>query len=90
MKQHPEIGERIVVTGPRLRGGRPRDPSRARALGRRRLPRRTEVGGEIPLASRIVLVCDAFHAMTSDRPYRKAMNVEEARLELATQRRNSV
>ncbi|MGI9184887.1 MAG: HD-GYP domain-containing protein [Solirubrobacteraceae bacterium] len=29
-------------------------------------------GFEIPLASRITLVCDAFHAMTSARPYRRA------------------
>jgi HD-GYP domain-containing protein (c-di-GMP phosphodiesterase class II)/HAMP domain-containing protein len=30
-------------------------------------------GESIPLASRIVLVCDAFHAMTSDRPYRAGL-----------------
>ena len=41
---------------------------------------------QIPLASRILFVCDAFHAMTSDRPYRKAMPEEEALEEL---RRNS-
>ncbi|MBJ7355582.1 MAG: hypothetical protein JHC98_12220, partial [Thermoleophilaceae bacterium] len=39
-------------------------------------------GDSIPLASRIVLVCDAFHAMTSNRPYREAMPVEDARAEL--------
>ena len=39
-------------------------------------------GGEIPLESRIVLACDAFHAMTTDRPYRKALGVEEARRRL--------
>ncbi|CAA9441617.1 MAG: hypothetical protein AVDCRST_MAG02-114 [uncultured Rubrobacteraceae bacterium] len=39
-------------------------------------------GEEIPLAGRIVLVCDAFHAMTSDRPYREAMGVEAALGEL--------
>ena len=30
-------------------------------------------GEEIPLGSRIILACDAYHAMTSDRPYRAAM-----------------
>ncbi len=40
-------------------------------------------GEEIPLASRITLVCDAYHAMTSDRPYRKAMSAERARAEVA-------
>lgn len=39
-------------------------------------------GEEIPLESRIVAVVDAFEAMTSERPYRKAMSVEEALEEL--------
>ncbi len=39
-------------------------------------------GDEIPLASRILLVCDAFHAMTSDRPYRQALPVDQALAEL--------
>jgi diguanylate cyclase (GGDEF)-like protein len=39
-------------------------------------------GDEIPLGSRIIFVCDAFHAMTSDRPYRKAMSRTSAREEL--------
>jgi putative nucleotidyltransferase with HDIG domain len=39
-------------------------------------------GKEIPLASRILLVADAFDAMTSDRPYRAALPQEEALLEL--------
>jgi len=30
------------------------------------------VGEEIPLIERIVACCDAFNAMTTDRPYRKA------------------
>jgi putative two-component system response regulator len=33
---------------------------------------------DIPLAARILAVADAFDAMTSDRPYRPAMSVEEA------------
>jgi putative nucleotidyltransferase with HDIG domain len=28
---------------------------------------------EIPIESRIILACDAYHAMTSDRPYREAL-----------------
>jgi putative nucleotidyltransferase with HDIG domain len=35
-------------------------------------------GEEIPLAARIFAVVDAFDAMTSDRPYRRAMPPEEA------------
>lgn len=33
---------------------------------------------EIPLGARILAVVDAFHAMTSDRPYRKGMPAEQA------------
>jgi HD-GYP domain-containing protein (c-di-GMP phosphodiesterase class II) len=39
-------------------------------------------GEQIPLGSRIILVCDALHAMTSDRPYRRAMSLERAKEEL--------
>jgi diguanylate cyclase (GGDEF)-like protein len=39
-------------------------------------------GNDIPLESRIVLACDAYHAMTTDRPYRKTLGVEEARRRL--------
>ncbi len=35
-------------------------------------------GGEIPLGARIISVADAFDAMTSDRPYRRALTCEEA------------
>jgi HD-GYP domain-containing protein (c-di-GMP phosphodiesterase class II) len=35
-------------------------------------------GESIPLPVRIVSVCDAFDAMTSDRPYRKGLSVAEA------------
>ena len=82
MKQHPVIGERIVKTVPGLE-------EVARAIRHEHehwngsgYPDGLKAG-QIPLASRIVLVCDAFHAMTSDRPYRMAMSVEDARLELS-------
>ena len=40
------------------------------------------VGNAIPVGSRIILACDAYHAMTSDRPYRKAMPHANAMAEL--------
>jgi putative nucleotidyltransferase with HDIG domain len=43
-------------------------------------------GDAIPLASRILLVADAFDAMTSDRSYRRAMHIADAIAEL---RRNA-
>ncbi|MBX5470694.1 MAG: HD-GYP domain-containing protein [Thermoleophilaceae bacterium] len=43
-------------------------------------------GEDIPLGARIICACDAFHAMTSDRPYRAATTPEAALEEL---RRNA-
>jgi HD-GYP domain-containing protein (c-di-GMP phosphodiesterase class II) len=39
-------------------------------------------GEEIPLGSRIILACDAYHAMTSDRPYRAGLGHTHAVAEL--------
>ena len=39
-------------------------------------------GEEIPLGSRIVIIADCFEAMTSDRPYQKAMPKQKAVLEI--------
>jgi diguanylate cyclase (GGDEF)-like protein len=39
-------------------------------------------GDEIPLEARIIFACDAFHAMTSDRPYRQALRDDVARTRL--------
>jgi HD-GYP domain-containing protein (c-di-GMP phosphodiesterase class II) len=40
------------------------------------------VGESIPIESRIVTACDAYSAMTTDRPYRAAMPIDEALEEL--------
>jgi len=39
-------------------------------------------GEEIPLGARVIAVADAFESMTSDRPYRKALLLEEVMAEL--------
>ena len=39
-------------------------------------------GHAIPLEARIITVCDSFSAMTTDRPYRKAMGAQEGVAEL--------
>jgi diguanylate cyclase (GGDEF)-like protein/putative nucleotidyltransferase with HDIG domain len=38
---------------------------------------------DIPIGSRIILACDAYHAMTSDRPYRASMSHGDAIAELS-------
>jgi putative nucleotidyltransferase with HDIG domain len=40
-------------------------------------------GEQIPLPARVVFACDAYNAMTTDRPYRGAMSREYALAELA-------
>ncbi|HEX9860500.1 MAG TPA: HD domain-containing phosphohydrolase, partial [Nitrospirota bacterium] len=38
-------------------------------------------GEEIPLGGRILAAVDAFHAMTSDRPYREALPIDDVKAE---------
>ena len=80
MRQHPVIGERILRTIPGW-ARRSHRPPRARALGRGGLPGPAR-GAAIPVGSRIILACDAYHAMTSNRPYREAMPHADAMAEL--------
>lgn len=39
-------------------------------------------GDVIPLASRVIMIADTIDAMTTDRPYRKALGNDEVRAEL--------
>jgi len=43
-------------------------------------------GADIPLGGRILAVVDCFDALTSDRPYRRAMSVQQALLIIETRR----
>lgn len=43
-------------------------------------------GDEISIETRVISVVDSFHAMTSERPYKKAMRVEDALIELQQQK----
>jgi len=77
VKEHPELGERILAPIDRLADVRPivrACHERWDGLG---YPD-GKAGTDIPIEARIVLVCDAFHAMVTDRPYRKRLPVEEA------------
>ena len=77
MQTHPELGERIIAPIHRLQEVRPIVRSCHERWDGRGYP--DGVGGEaIPLESRIIFVCDAYHAMTTDRPYRKRLSHPEA------------
>ncbi|MGH2745338.1 MAG: bifunctional diguanylate cyclase/phosphohydrolase [Gammaproteobacteria bacterium] len=82
MREHPVIGERILRAIPGLgevarivRHEHERFDGTGYPDGR--------AGDGIPIGSRIILACDAYHAMTSDRPYRQAMSHAEAIEEIA-------
>jgi diguanylate cyclase (GGDEF)-like protein len=81
MHQHTILGERIVSAAPSLAsvGGLIRS-SHERWDGKG-YPDQL-AGDSIPLASRIILVCDAYDAMTSERPYSPARTPEAAIAEL--------
>jgi len=81
MRRHTLIGERMLAGAPALRNVA-------------RIVRATHerfdgtgypdgiAGEEIPLAARVIAVCDAFDAMVSDRVYRRALSYEQAIREL--------
>jgi diguanylate cyclase (GGDEF)-like protein/putative nucleotidyltransferase with HDIG domain len=81
MRQHPAIGERILRAIPGM-GAVARivrhEHERWDGTG---YPDRLS-GEAIPIGARIILACDAYHAMTSDRPYRKALSHHLAMTEL--------
>jgi diguanylate cyclase (GGDEF)-like protein len=77
VEQHPELGERIIAPIDRLEEVRPIVRHCHERYDGKGYPDGL-FGAEIPIESRIILVCDAYHAMTTDRPYRKRLPAEEA------------
>ena len=81
MRRHADIGERIIAATPELahlatsiRAEHERWDGTCYPDGL--------AGREIPLISRIVFACDAYHAMITDRPYRAPLTPAEARAEI--------
>ena len=77
MEQHPDIGAGIVATmrfasrvGPLVRFHHERWDGHGYPLGLS--------GEQIPLGARVIAVADSWDAMTTDRPYRKALEPEVA------------
>jgi putative nucleotidyltransferase with HDIG domain len=82
IREHPKLGARILLRVATLRGALPyvlyhheRWDGGGYPTGR--------AGEEIPLEARVLAVADAFDAMTSDRPYRPALDRDEALAEVA-------
>jgi diguanylate cyclase (GGDEF)-like protein len=85
IKRHPEIGEAILAPVPFLQPIRPIVRACHERWDGKGYPDGL-AGGSIPLEARIIFVCDAFHAMTTTRPYRDALPEREAirRLKLSS------
>jgi HD-GYP domain-containing protein (c-di-GMP phosphodiesterase class II) len=81
VKSHCELGarilrpvERFVPIRATVRHHHERHDGRGYPDGRR--------NGAVPLGARILAVCDAYDAMTSNRPYRPALSSQAAREEV--------
>jgi diguanylate cyclase (GGDEF)-like protein len=81
IETHPELGERILAPISRLEDVRPIVRHCHERWDGQGYPDR-RAGEEIPVEARVILVCDAFHAMTTDRPYRSRMRLEDAYAQL--------
>ena len=82
MRFHTTLGDRLLEGIPYLSGvAREVVASHHEAWNGAGYPKSLR-GQQIPLGARIFAVVDAFDAMTNDRPYRRALPVEEALAEI--------
>lgn len=83
VKSHPSMGETLIRTMPDLGEIQALVASHHERFDGTGYPQGL-AGADIPVLARILAVADAFSAMTTDRPYRKALTREEAISELRT------
>jgi diguanylate cyclase (GGDEF)-like protein len=81
VRRHTVVGQRILEAAPSLGGTGAVVRSSHERWDGTGYPDGL-AGEDIPLAARVVSVCDAFDAMVSDRPYRPALSAGEALQEL--------
>jgi len=77
IKSHPGVGARIVANIPRMNEIAKNIRHHHEKFDGTGYPDRLEADG-IPLGSRIIAIADTYDALTSDRPYRKAMSTKDA------------
>ena len=81
IRKHPEMGASIVGRFPFFRSGQELILHHHERYDGRGYPQGIE-GDAIPVGARIIAVADAFDAMTSDRPYRRALPLSTVLQEL--------
>jgi diguanylate cyclase (GGDEF)-like protein len=81
VKKHPEMGYRILLSSNIHTEMAEVILAHHERMDGKGYPRNLK-GEEIPIEARILTICDAFDAMTSERPYRKALTLETAIEEL--------
>ena len=81
VERHPVVGERILSSVDFLRDVLPLVRHEHERWDGKGYPDGL-ADEHIPIGARIILACDAYDAMTSDRPYRPAMSDADARAEL--------
>ncbi len=78
MRQHPVIGaEKVLAPNESLRDLIPMVKFHHEHYDGSGYPFGLK-GNDIPLSARIVAIADAYHALVSDRPYRKGLSAEKA------------
>jgi HD-GYP domain-containing protein (c-di-GMP phosphodiesterase class II) len=75
--EHPRIGQVILEQASNLRDAIPVVLHHHERFNGGGYPHGLR-GSEIPLGARIVAVADAYHAMVHDRPYKEALNHDDA------------
>jgi HD-GYP domain-containing protein (c-di-GMP phosphodiesterase class II) len=77
IRQHPVIGAKILEPIPSLKEMIPLVLSHHERFDGKGYPEGLK-GNEIPFWARMTAVADTYHALTSDRPYRKGMHPSKA------------
>jgi putative nucleotidyltransferase with HDIG domain len=81
IREHPRLGARILLRASTLRDALPYVLYHHERWDGTGYPS-GKAGEEIPVEARLLAIADAFDAMTSDRPYRRALTHEHALAEV--------